>query len=111
MKNAVAMLLLSLGVPMLLMGDEMGRTQCGNHNTYCQDNELNWLDWRELEKNADLFAFFKNRIAFRMAHPALRSCRYLGGGDGPRMSWHSGRAWQADWSSDARTLAFLLDGP
>src|SRR5262249_37533015 len=63
-KNAVAMLLLSQGVPMLLMGDEMGRTQWGNNNTYCQDNELNWLDWRLLDANTEVFAFVKHCIAF-----------------------------------------------
>src|SRR5204862_1051833 len=82
MKNGVAMLLLSQGVPMLLMGDEVGRSQRGNNNTYCQDNELNWLDWRLVDANADLFAFVKHCIAFRKAHPALRSREHLDRGHG-----------------------------
>jgi glycogen operon protein len=99
---------------MLLMGDEVGRTQHGNNNTYCQDNELNWLDWRLLEANAELFAFVKHCIAFRKAHPALRSREHLERGDGRagqvRLSWHGTRAWDADWSGTSRTLAFLLHG-
>ena len=59
MKNAVAMLLVSQGVPMILMGDEVARTQMGNNNAYCHDNELVWLDWARLQKNADLFRFFQ----------------------------------------------------
>ena len=110
MKNAVAILLVSQGVPMLLMGDEFARTQHGNNNAYCQDNELSWVDWAALEANQDLFRFFKNRIAFRKAHANLRSGCYLGG-DGVRLSWHGTRAWDVDWSGTARTLAFLLDGP
>jgi glycogen operon protein len=112
-KNAVAMLLLSQGVPMLLMGDEMGRTQRGNNNTYCQDNELNWLDWRLLDANAELFAFVKHCIALRMAHPALRSSEHLDHCHGPEsvmLSWHGTQAWHADWSGTTRTLAFLLHG-
>jgi glycogen operon protein len=111
-KNAVAMLLLSQGVPMLLMGDEVGRTQCGNNNTYCQDNEQNWLDWRLLDANAELFAFVKHCIAFRMAHPALRSREHLERGhpapERVALSWHGTRAWHADWSGTSRILAFML---
>ena len=57
MKNAIAMLMVSQGVPMILMGDEMGHTQHGNNNAYCHDTELSWLDWTQLESNADLFRF------------------------------------------------------
>ena len=71
-KNALAMLFLSQGVPMLLMGDEIGRTQLGNNNAYCQDNELSWLDWSLKEQNAELFRFRQALIALRKAHPALR---------------------------------------
>jgi glycogen operon protein len=114
-KNAIAMLLVSQGVPMLLMGDEMGRTQNGNNNTYCHDNELNWQDWTLLEKNPDLFKFTKDCIAFRKAHPVLRNTGhfhhrdYVGSGY-PDISWHGTQAWYADWSTYSRTLAFLLCG-
>jgi glycogen operon protein len=114
MKNALAMLLVSQGVPMLLMGDEVGRTQGGNNNTYCQDNELNWLDWRLRKVNEELFAFVRHCIAFRKAHPALRSREHLDGGPGRpgrvRLSWHGTRPWHADWSGTSRVLAFLLHG-
>ncbi|MCW5848796.1 MAG: glycogen debranching protein GlgX [Anaerolineae bacterium] len=115
MKNALAMLLLSQGVPMLLMGDEVARTQYGNNNTYCHDNELNWLDWELVEANQDLFHFVKNLIAFRMAHPVLRHKSHLRGfdyrGSGyPDISWHGVKAWQPDWSASSRSLAFMLCG-
>ena len=58
------------GVPMLLMGDEIGRTQQGNSNAYCQDSPLTWLDWSLQERNAELFRFCQRLIAFRQRHPA-----------------------------------------
>jgi isoamylase len=114
-KNAAALLIVSQGVPMFLMGDEMGRTKYGNNNTYCHDNELNWLDWNLLEKNQDLFRFFKNSIAFRNAHPVLRSRThfrnydYVGSGYAD-ITWHGTQAWNADWSDSSRILAFMLCG-
>ena len=114
-KNALAMLMVSQGVPMIVMGDEVGRTQLGNNNTYCQDNDLNWLDWTLVEKNADLFRFFKNCIAFRHKHPLLRNRYffsnrdYVGSGY-TDISWHGTEAWHPDWSDSSRTLAFMLDG-
>ncbi len=114
-KNAVAMLMVSQGVPMILMGDELGRTQFGNNNTYCHDNELNWLDWKLLQSNAELFRFFKNCIAFRTAHPVLRNRYhfqnrdYVGSGYAD-ISWHGTKAWYADWAPYSRTIAFMLCG-
>jgi glycogen operon protein len=115
MKNALAMLMVSQGVPMLLMGDEVARTQNGNNNTYCHDNELNWFDWSLVEQNADLFTFVKRLIAFRKAHPMLRRGAHLGSqlsqGDGQaQISWHGTQAWNVDWSDGNRMLAFLLSG-
>jgi len=113
-KNAIAMLMVSQGVPMILMGDEVGRTKFGNNNTYCHDNHLNWLDWSLFDINPDLFQFFKNCIAFRKAHPVLRNPNhfqnrdYVGSGY-PDISWHGTKAWFADWSSN-HTIAFLLCG-
>jgi glycogen operon protein len=110
-KNALALLLLGQGVPMLLMGDEVGRTQQGNNNTYCQDNELNWLDWGLKQRNAELFRFCQALIALRKAHPVLRQSRFAGSGRGEtgilELSWHGTRAWVADWSGTSRVLAFL----
>ncbi len=72
MKNLAAMLLLSDGVPMILAGDEFCRTQRGNNNAYCQDNEISWVDWNLKEKNFEFFRFFKNLIALRRRHPLLK---------------------------------------
>lgn len=115
MKNAVAILAVSQGVPMILMGDEAGHTKQGNNNTYCQDNELNWLDWTLLERNGDLFRFFKQCLAFRRAHSALRNRTHFGQKDYtdsglPGISWHGVEAWQPDWAYHSRTLAFMLAG-
>ena len=71
-RNACAVLLCSRGTPMFLAGDEFGNTQYGNNNAYCQDNEISWLDWRLLEKNRELFAFFRFMIRYRLNHPAIR---------------------------------------
>ncbi len=71
-RNACAILMCSRGAPMFLAGDEFGNTQYGNNNSYCQDNEISWLDWRYLEKNRDLFEFFKFMIDFRKRHAVIR---------------------------------------
>ncbi len=115
MKNAFALLLMSQGVPMILMGDEVGRTQNGNNNTYCHDNELNWLDWSLAEKHAGLLEFVKQCIAFRQAHPVLRNAGhyrnadYVGSGYAD-ITWHGVKAWNADWGEYSRTIAFMLCG-
>ncbi len=115
MKNAVAILLVSQGVPMILMGDEIARTKKGNNNTYCQDNELTWFDWTRLETEADMLRFFTNCIAFRKAHPVLRNRFHFQQVDSndsgyPDISWHGVEAWNPDWSPNSRTLAFMLCG-
>ncbi len=69
MRNLLATLLLSQGVPMLLMGDEVARTQHGNNNAYCQDNELNWFDWSDVERHAELFEFTSQLVALRQTIP------------------------------------------
>ena len=71
-RNACALLMCSRGTPMFLAGDEFGNTQYGNNNSYCQDNEISWLDWTCLEKNRDLFEFFKFMIAYRHKHAVIR---------------------------------------
>jgi isoamylase len=114
MRNAMAMLFLSQGVPMILMGDEVGRSQNGNNNTYCHDNELNWLNWDLLQTNASLFRFVKHCIHFRHAHPVLRNHWHFQNRDYANsgyadITWHGKQAWNADWSSD-NTLAFMLCG-
>jgi glycogen operon protein len=76
-RNFIANLLLSQGVPMLLGGDEMGRTQRGNNNAYCQDNELSWYDWEHTDEN--LLEFTRHLIAFRKQHPVFRKRRWFQG--------------------------------
>ena len=115
MRNAIAILMVCQGVPMIFMGDEMARSKQGNNNTYAQDNELSWIDWRLLESNAGQFDFFRHCIAFRKAHPALRRRYHLHERDmissgRPDISWHGLRANQPDWSDGSRTLAFMLCG-
>lgn len=71
-RNACVVLMCSRGTPMFLAGDEFGNTQFGNNNSYCQDNEVSWLDWSLLEKNRELFEFFKFMIHFRKKHTVIR---------------------------------------
>lgn len=112
MRNAIAMLMLSQGVPMLLMGDEVGRTQKGNNNTYCHDSPLNWFDWTLVEKEKELFRYFKNWIQFRKQHPLLRHPAHVGQehryASPLEVSWHGHQAWNADWSPESRFLACML---
>jgi isoamylase len=105
-------LLLSFGIPMLLGGDELGRTQQGNNNAYCQDNEISWVGWSGVD--AELLAFVKQMMAFRRAHPVFRRRRFLAGADASELGWFTpaGTAMTvADWSdSQARAIAIYLDG-
>ena len=115
MRNAVAILMVSQGVPMILMGDEMAHTRYGNNNAYAQDNALNWLDWRQLDARADLFRFFQLSIAFRKAHPSLRRRYHLHGHDRvgsgySDIAFHGVKVERPDWSPPSRTLAFMLSG-
>ncbi len=78
-RNFLATLFVSQGIPMLLGGDEMGRTQGGNNNAYCQDNEVSWYDWDQLERHADLFEFAKRVIKLRREHPVFMRRRFFQG--------------------------------
>ncbi|MGW3961785.1 glycogen debranching protein GlgX [Amycolatopsis sp. NPDC005003] len=78
-RNLIATLLLSQGVPMILHGDELGRTQQGNNNAYCQDNELSWVDWSLLERNRELFEFTSGVVSLRHRHPVFRRRRFFAG--------------------------------
>ncbi len=105
-------LMLSFGVPMLLGGDELGRTQQGNNNAYCQDNAISWFDWSTPDKQ--LTAFTKNLIALRRAHPVFRRRRFLTGVAAGELRWYTpggAEMTQADWSNPgARSVALYLDG-
>jgi isoamylase len=113
-RNLIGTLLLSAGVPMLLGGDEMGRTQEGNNNAYCQDNEISWHDWEGMDE--DMLAFTRTALALRRDHPALRPREYLRGpGGGPaQMVLYRADGQQmkeSDWQvPHAKTLAISLDG-
>jgi glycogen operon protein len=112
-RNALLLLLCSHGVPMLVAGDEMGRTQHGNNNAYSQDNEVSWVDWDRGAVWAGLTGFTRNAIAFRRAHPALRPASHVGAaGDAPGrpwVSWHGERTGHPDWS-DPRPLVSVTFG-
>jgi glycogen operon protein len=114
-KNFMAILLLSQGVPMILGGDEILRTQRGNSNAYCQDNEVSWYDWSMVQKNGDMFRFIKLMIAFRKRHPCLMRTRFLTGrkqkGHGlADVTWHGKRLHKPQWGNpNARFLAFTLE--
>ncbi|MCE7007204.1 DUF3459 domain-containing protein [Kibdelosporangium philippinense] len=101
-RNALALLLVSNGVPMLLAGDEFGRTQQGNNNAYCQDNDITWVDWALEDKNADLVTFVRRLLAFRRRHPALRRAAHP---DARDVRWHGVQPGQPDWSAESRLVA------
>ena len=110
-RNALLILLSSQGIPMLLAGDEAGRTQHGNNNAYCHDGPLTWLDWNLVRQNADLHRFARLAIAFRRAHPVLRHGPPARSGQPdsalPAISWHGVRAWKPDWAPHSRLLAVM----
>jgi isoamylase len=113
MRNAGTILFLSRGVPMLLMGDEVGHTQKGNNNSYCHDNPLSWIDWDEAEKEAGLLRFFSKLLAFRHAHPVLRGNKFfehrdMVGSGRPDIGFHGTRIGQPDWGG--KCLGILLCG-
>lgn len=107
-KNHLTMTLLSLGVPMILMGDEVRRTQGGNNNAYCQDNEISWFDWSLVDQHADLLRFVSLLCARRktrdVTHEQLRVSINSLLGDAIK-AWHGVRLNQPDWSEDSHTVA------
>jgi glycogen operon protein len=116
-RNMIATLLLSQGVPMLLGGDELGNSQDGNNNAYCQDNEIGWTNWEGLDD--PFLAFCKGAIAFRKSHPALRQERFLTGEAGEdgsvEIAWYrpdgtfmDDAAWE---DGDLRALGLFLCKP
>ena len=109
-KSFATILLLSQGVPMILAGDEMGRTQHGNNNPYCQDNDISWLNWKLLRQHRDLFRFFKLLIAFRKQRATLRRRTYQNLDDIPDFLWHGVKPSQPDWGWHSRFLGLQLVG-
>ncbi len=104
-KNFHVALMVSQGVPMLLMGDEYGHSKNGNNNTWSHDSRLNWFQWDTLEENPSFFRFYQHMIAFRKAHPILSRSRFLQEKD---VIWHGVKPEEADWSVSNRFIACSL---
>ena len=104
-KNFLVTLFISRGVPMLLGGDEFRRTQHGNNNAYCQDNELSWYDWRLAKRNAGLIRFVSRLIAFRKAHPVLSAERFYSDGE---ILWFGADGGLPDWHGPNNRLGCLI---
>jgi isoamylase len=109
-KNFLTVTLLAHGTPMLLMGDEMRRTQHGNNNAYCQDNEISWLDWSLAERHAGLVEFTRQLIALHRGVDFFNRDRLLGSPDNKdiHLTWHGEKIHAPDFSDEARTLACCL---
>ncbi|MGZ3433016.1 MAG: glycogen debranching enzyme, partial [Isosphaeraceae bacterium] len=105
MRNFLTLLLISQGVPFLSHGDEFARTQLGNNNAYCQDNEISWVDWGLAQKNAGLLRFTRMMIALRQRFFAIYREEFI-----RRMTWHGTRLGDPDWTGKSRTLAFQMHG-
>jgi isoamylase len=113
-KNFLAITLLSLGLPMITMGDELRRTQQGNNNAYCQDNEISWFDWGLLEKHADVHRFLTMLVARRLlqhTHPELQGHSLTEALRGAHRLWHGVRLAQPDWSYSSHSLALGTQAP
>lgn len=114
-KNLFTLLMISQGTPMIFAGDEMSASKHGNNNTYCHDNQLNWLNWDLLKNNKSFFEFCKFLIAFRKKHPALRREDFFTGKDLSKnqlldINWHGTEIDKPDWNDESNTLAFMIDG-
>ncbi len=114
-KNAFCMLFLGLAAPMLLAGDEFGRSQKGNNNAYCQDNVSTWLDWSLIEKNQQIYKFCHQLIQFRKEHPLYQRQEVLSGMDtlgvgAPGVSCHGIEPWEANFSYYSREVGILFYG-
>lgn len=112
-KNFMASLLLSQGVPMILFGDEVLRTQRGNNNAYCQDNEISWFDWNLVEKNGEMLRFVQALVAFRRRQPNVRRGSFLTGRAAkpnqlPDVSWYGADGKPVDWSANGPSLTSLF---
>jgi glycogen operon protein len=110
-KNLLALTLLAAGTPMLLMGDEVRRTQRGNNNAYCQDTDISWFDWTLLERHADIHRFVRLLNAFRQRRDVVAEEARLTLNEllsRARVEWHGVRLYQPDWSEHSHSLAFTV---
>jgi isoamylase len=111
-KNFLTVTLLSLGVPMIVMGDEVRRTQRGNNNAYCQDNELSWFDWTLVKKHADVHRFVRLLTARRLLRGTEHERERLSLNrliQAANKAWHGARLNQPDWSDHSRTVALTVE--
>ncbi len=115
-KNYICYLLFSCGTPMILGGDECMRTQGGNNNAYCQDNEISWFQWDDVERNADVFGFFKKAIAFEKRYEVLQRRKFSLGADLdadhiPDLTWYGRDLGKPFWDDpELRTICYRIDG-
>ncbi len=114
-RNLASLLMLARGVPMMCAGDEVRRTQKGNNNAYCQDNEISWFDWNLTSRNRSLLRFWRCLIEFRKKHRTLHLGRFFTGGQNSRglkdIAWHGTKLDRPGWSDpDSRVLAYTLAG-
>ena len=110
-KNFLTILMVAQGTPMILMGDEVRRTQHGNNNAYCQDNAINWLDWRKMDEHAGLLRFVRELIAFTESRTVFRCDRFwnsTSAQDPPYVFWHGVKLHQPDFAPYSHSLAFEL---
>ncbi len=108
MRNFHVAMLVSIGTPMLSMGDEYGHTRVGNNNTWCQDNQLNWFLWNHLNEEQEFNRFYRQMINFRKTHPILRRTEYI---PGSQIIWHGLEPMKANWGNENRFLAYTLKDP
>lgn len=115
LQNAFCMLMLTQSTPLIFMGDEFGNSELGNNNPYCQDNKVTWLNWQDMEKNREIFEFWKQMVTFRQKHPILHpeeelrimdtlSCGY------PDLSYHGQNAWRPQTESYNRHVGMMYCG-
>jgi len=114
-RNFATLLMLSQGVPMFVMGDEVRRTQGGNNNAWCQDNPIGWFDWTQTQTESGMLRFWSELIAFRKTHPAVHRARFFSGAMNERgmkdISWHGTTLNEPGWNDPhARALAWTVAG-
>ena len=108
LRSLFAVLLLAQGRPMFVMGDEVRRTQHGNNNAYCQDNEISWFDWDQVERQRELFEFVARLLRFRRSSPFYRDERFWAHPGGADITWHGVQPHRPDWGDTSHSLAFDL---
>jgi isoamylase len=111
-KNFLTCTMFSLGMPMIVMGDEVRRTQRGNNNAYCQDNETSWFDWSLISKHADVHRFVKLLVARRLLRDVFPENHHESLNQllrGSNKAWHGVKLFQPDWSNSSHSIAFSAE--